>query len=64
MHKLEFCLFALSNLIEDEDKDLSDKLVKLANESHYYNSNNEEGWRSDSLYEELFEKIENKRNLK
>ena len=64
MHKLEFCLFALSNLIEDEDKDLSDKLIKLANESHYYNSNNEEGWRSDSLYEELFEKIENKRNLK
>ena len=64
MHKLEFCLFALSNLIKDEDKDLSDKLIKLANESHYYNSNNEEGWRSDSLYEELFEKIENKRNLK
>tara|TARA_B100000787_G_scaffold71188_1_gene52319 strand:- start:371 stop:508 length:138 start_codon:yes stop_codon:yes gene_type:complete len=36
MHKLEFYLLALGRLVEEKDKDLSEKLIKLASKSHYY----------------------------
>lgn len=36
MHKLEFCLLAIGNLVEDKDKKLSKQLIQLSNEAHYY----------------------------
>ena len=68
MHKLEFCLLALGNLIEKKDKDLSKKLIKLASEAHYYYPEDQkETWmNAEHLYEELLEEFNNhqKQNLK
>lgn len=64
MHKLEFCLFALGNLMEEKDKDLSEKLLKLANESHYYLPESDKDWQSNSLYKDLFELVESNKNPK
>lgn len=60
MHKLEFCLHALGNLIEKKDKDLSEKLLKLSSEAHYYylEDQNEIWHNSNDLYVELFEEFE------
>ena len=60
MHKLEFCLFALSNILEKRDKSLSKQLKQLANEAHYYYPEDEqEKWiHSDELYNELFNRFE------
>lgn len=60
MHKLEFCLLAIGNLVEDKDKKLSKQLIQLSNEAHYYYPEDEqEEWiHSDELYKELFDKFE------
>ena len=59
MHKLEFCLFALGSLVEEKDKDLSEKLIKLASEAHYYSPEDQkETWiNTDYLYQELLEEF-------
>lgn len=36
MHKLEFCLIAVSDLIKTKDPILSDHLIHLASASHNY----------------------------
>ena len=36
MHKLEFCLIAVSDLIKTKDPILSDYLINLASASHNY----------------------------
>lgn len=36
MHKLEFCLIAVSDLIRTKDPILSDHLINLASASHNY----------------------------
>lgn len=36
MHKLEFCLIAVSDLIKTKDPTLSDHLINLASVSHNY----------------------------
>ena len=36
MHKLEFCLIAVSDLIKTKDPILSDHLINLASASHNY----------------------------
>lgn len=60
MHKLEFCLHSLGNLIEKKDNDLSEKLLKLSSEAHYYypEDQNETWQNSNDLYIELFEEFE------
>ena len=60
MHKLEFCLLAIGNLVEDKDKKLSKQLIQLSNEAHYYYPKDEqEKWiHSDELYKELFDEFE------
>jgi len=60
MHKLEFCLFALGNILERKDKNLSKKIIQLASEAHYYHPEDEqEKWiHSDMLYKELFDEFE------
>tara|TARA_Y200000002_G_C22062864_1_gene407178 strand:- start:88 stop:297 length:210 start_codon:yes stop_codon:yes gene_type:complete len=60
MHKLEFCLFAIGNLVEEKDKKLSKQLIQLSNESHYYYPEDEqEKWiHSEKLYKELFDEFE------
>ena len=66
MHKLEFCLFALGSLVEK--KDLSEKLIKLASEAHYYYPEDQKETRmnTENLYEELLEEFNNhqQQNLK
>ena len=59
MHKLEFCLLAIGNLVEEKDKKLSKKLIQLANEAHYYvPEDGQEKWiHSDKLYKELFDEF-------
>jgi phage pi2 protein 07 len=60
VHKLEFCLLAIGNLVEDKDKKLSKQLIQLSNEAHYYYPEDEqEKWiHSDKLYKELFDEFE------
>lgn len=60
MHKLEFCLFAIGNLVEKTDKKLSKQLIQLSNEAHYYYPEDEqENWiHSKKLYKELFDEFE------
>ncbi len=60
MHKLEFCLLAIGNLVEEKDKKLSKQLIQLSNEAHYYYpADEQEKWiHSDELYKELFDEFE------
>jgi hypothetical protein len=61
VNKLEFCLFAIGNLIKQQDRYLSKKLIKLADEAHYYypEDQKEEWHNSKWLYKELFTEFEN-----
>ena len=61
MSKLEFCLFAIGNLIEEKEKDLSKKLINLAGEAHYYYSKDQlETWGNlNDIYDELFIEFNN-----
>jgi hypothetical protein len=60
VHKLEFCLLAIGNLVKEKDKKLSKQLIQLADEAHYYHPKDEhEEWiHSDVLYKELFDEFE------
>ena len=50
--------------MEEKDRDLSEKLLKLANESHYYLPESDKDWQSNSLYKDLIELVESNKNPK